>query len=163
MKNRILSSIAASTVLVLISTPSLAATTGSVLVTGTVSQVVSVAVASDQNSFSVTPGVAVSGQSLANISINSNDPDGYSVSLSALRNGSRLANTNNDEFMTYTVNYGSTSNISLSTTPLVVENTTGQSSGAIVRNLSLDIAANQSVGRSAEAYKDTVTITIAGK
>ena len=42
-----------------------AGTTGSVVITGTISEVVSVSVTANQNSFSITPGVAIDDQNLA--------------------------------------------------------------------------------------------------
>ncbi|MBT4835848.1 MAG: hypothetical protein HON94_00725 [Methylococcales bacterium] len=140
-----------------------AGTTGSVVITGTISEVVSVSVTANQNSFSITPGVAIDDQNLASLSINSNDADGYTVSLSSSRNGSKLANTADDEYLTYSVSYNGGSDVSLSTTPTVVESTSTQTSGAISRGLTLDISGTESVGKSAEAYTDTVTVTIAGK
>ena len=159
----IIKNIAAIAIIGLISSQANAATSGSVVITGTVSEVVAVSVTANQNSFSITPGVAIDNQNIAGITVNSNDQDGYTVSLSSTRDGSKLANGDGDEFMAYTVSYNGSSDISLSTSATVVETTTGQTSGALSRSLTLDIAGSQSVGRSAEAYSDTITVVIAGK
>ena len=65
--------------------------------------------------------------------------------------------------MAYTVSYNGGSDVSLATSATVVETTTGQTSGALSRTLTLDIAGSQSIGRSAVAYSDTITVVIAGK
>ena len=144
-------------------TQAIAATSGSLVITGTVAEVVSASITGNQNSFAITPGAAITLQNIGTIDINSNDPDGYTVSLSSSRDGGKLANGDNNEFVAYTVKYNGNDNIALSTSGIVVEDVTSQTQDTVSRNLTLDIAANSSLGRSAEAYSDIITVTITGK
>jgi hypothetical protein len=161
MKNTLKSLI--STTMLIGSTQVLAATSGSLVITGTVTEVVSASITGNQNSFAIQPGSAIAQQNIGTININSNDPNGYTVSLSSSRDGSKLANAGNNEFIAYSVKYNSNDSINLSTSGTVVEDVTSQTQAAVARSLTLDIAANNSLGRSAEAYSDVITVTITGK
>ncbi|MBT7408739.1 MAG: hypothetical protein HN826_03460 [Methylococcales bacterium] len=138
-------------------------TSSDIVITGTISEVISVAVTTSDNNFIITPGVIVEDQNIANIAINSNDPDGYTVSLMTNSLQGKLYNVEKDEFLNYTVSYNGNSNVSLSNTPTVVESSITQTSGLILRSLTLTIPAESSVGRSAESYTDTVTVNLTGK
>jgi hypothetical protein len=139
------------------------AATDSVLVTASIQEVVDVTVTATEASFNVTAGTAVTDQSIASIAINSNDPDGYDVTLAGTNATSVLENGAGDETMAYTVKYDGGDAIELTTTPTNVENVTTQTSGSVNRALTLSIAGSESVGKSAESFTDTITVEILGK
>jgi hypothetical protein len=142
--------------------PALAAT-DSVTVTATIQEVVSVSVVGNSNSFDVTAGTAVTDQDIATITINSNNPDGYDVTLAGTNATSVLENSAVDETMTYTVSYNGGTGIGLTSSATNVENVTTQTEGEVTRSLTLSINASESVGKSAEAFTDTITVEIVGK
>lgn len=139
------------------------AATDSVGVTANIAEVVSLGITPNANLFAVTAGTAVTNQDIATISINSNDPDGYDVTLSGGKATSVLANVAADETIAYTVSYAGGVATGLTTTPTNVENVTTQTAGVSDRSLTLTIAGEASIGRSAEAFTDTITVTIVGK
>jgi hypothetical protein len=139
------------------------AATDSVPVTATIQEVVTVAITPNANSFSVTAGTAVTDQDIATITINSNDPDGYVVTLAGSNAASVLANAAADETIAYTVNYNSTGDIGINDAGTEVEDVAAQTAGAVSRTLTLSIAADASIGRSAEAFTDEITVEIVGK
>jgi hypothetical protein len=139
------------------------AATDSVTVTANIQEVVTVSITPNSNSFSVTAGTAVTDQDIATISINSNDPNGYDVTLAGSNATSVLENGDLDETMAYTVKYNSGTAIEMSTTATNVENVTTQTDGAVDRSLTLSIAGSESTGKSAEAFTDTITVEIVGK
>jgi hypothetical protein len=125
--------------------------------------VVSVSIEGNSNAFDVTAGTAVANQDIATITINSNDPAGYIVTLAGTNATSVLENAAVDETMAYTVSYNDGADIGLTTTATEVENVTTQTEGAVTRSLTLNISASESVGKSAEAFTDTITVEIVGK
>jgi hypothetical protein len=139
------------------------AATDTVTVTATIAQVLDVTITPNSNSFSVTAGTAVTDQDIATISINSNDADGYDVTLAGSHASSTLQNSAEDESMVYTVKYDGGTAIGLNTTPTNVENVTTQTEGAVNRSLTLSIAGSESTGKSAEAFTDTITVEILAK
>ena len=139
------------------------AATDTLLVTGTITEVVTVAITANSNSFAITAGTAVTDQNIATVAINSNDPDGYDVTLAGTNLTSVIKNAIADETMAYTVKYNGGTAIGLTTTATNVENVTTQTSGSVNRTFTLSIAAGESVGKSAEAFTDTVTVEILGK
>jgi hypothetical protein len=138
------------------------ADTDTVVVTGTVQSVLTISIAGGSPSFNITPEVAVTNQDLGTITINSNDPEGYDVTLKSTNTGG-LKNVAADETIAYTVKYNSGGAITLTTTAQNVENVTTQTAGAVTRTLTLDITGPASLGRSAEAFTDTITMEILGK
>ena len=139
------------------------AATDTVLVTGTISEVVTVAITPNSNSFSVTAGSAVTDQDIATIAINSNDPQGYDVTLTGTHATSILENGGASASMAYTVKYNGGSATGVTTIATNVESSTGQTAGAVNRSLTLSIAGSESTGKPAEAYTDTITVEILGK
>lgn len=136
----------------------------SVTVTGTVQEVIAVTISGGAPAFNITPEVAVVDQNIGTVTLNSNDPDGYDVELTSANDGGILQNVGLDETIAYTVKYNGGSAQSLSSTPpLNVENVTTQTSGEETRTLTLGIEGSASQGRSAEAFSDTITVTITGK
>jgi hypothetical protein len=65
--------------------------------------------------------------------------------------------------MTYTVSYNGGTGIGLTSSATNVENVTTQTEGEVTRSLTLSINASESVGKSAEAFTDTITVEIVGK
>ena len=141
----------------------LIAATDTVLVTGTITEVVTVNITPNNNSFTITAGTAVSDQDIATIAINANAPLGYDVTMAGTNLTSILENAANDETMAYTVKYQGGSAIGLTSSPVNVENVATQTTGSENRTFTLSIAAGESVGKSAEAFTDTVTVQIVGK
>lgn len=150
------------TLLVALTSTMATAVTDTVLVTGTVQAVLTIAIAGGSPSFNITPETAVTDQNLGTITINSNDPDGYDVTLKSTNTGG-LKNVAADETIAYTVNYNATGGITLTTIAQNVENVTTQTAGDVTRTLTLSIAGAASLGRSAEAFTDTITMEILGK
>jgi hypothetical protein len=142
--------------------PALAAT-DSITVSANIQEVVSVSITGNSNSFDVTAGSAISDQDIATITINSNDADGYDVTLAGTNATSILENADTDETMAYTVSYNGGTDIGLTTSPTNVENVTAQTEGEVTRSLTLSISASESVGKSAESFTDTITVEILGK
>lgn len=138
------------------------ATTDSVVITGTVQPVLSITIASGSPSFDITPGAAVTDQDIGTITINSNNPDGYDVTLVAA-NSAGLINSDADEAIAYTLRYNGGSAITVGTSTTNVENVTSATAGAVTRTLTLSISAIETAGKSAEAFSDTITMEILGK
>jgi hypothetical protein len=134
-----------------------------VVVTATIQEVITVSITPNSNGFDVTAGTAITDQDIATISINSNDPNGYNVTLAGTHATSVLQNAAADETMAYTVKYNGASAIGLTDTATNVESVTTQTEGAVNRSLTLSIAGSESTGKSAEAFTDTITVEIAGK
>jgi hypothetical protein len=139
------------------------AATDTLDVTATIQQTVSVVITSNDNAFAVTAGSAISDQDIATIAIDSNDPDGYAVTLAGSHDGSTLDNVAGDETLAYTVSYASAGGIGLTTAPTSVEDVVTQTAGSETRSLTLSIAGSESIGKSAEAFTDTITVEIVGK
>jgi hypothetical protein len=145
----------------LFSTTALSAT-DSVLVTGTVQEVITVVISGGSPAFSITPEIAVD-ILVGTITINSNDPDGYDVTLKSDNTGG-LKNGDADETIAYQVSYDGNADITLVTTTTNVETvTTATTAGEVTRALRLKIAGTESKGKSAEDFTDTITMEILGK
>jgi hypothetical protein len=105
--------------------------------------------------FSIYPDIAVVDQSIATINIDSDT--GYSVSLIDDNNGVLKNGANN---LPYTVSYDGGGEITLSSTPSIVESV---GTGVVddgVRPLTIFVTAEQSVGIPAGDYSVTVTAEI---
>lgn len=137
------------------------AATDTVSLTATVLPVLTVAVSGGSPIFNVTPNQAITDQDIGTITINSNDPQGYTVSLKAT--DGVLKNTVGDESMAYTVKYDNGAALTLTATPQTVETAATTTSGEVTRTLTLTIAAAESLGKSAEAFSDTITVEILGQ
>jgi hypothetical protein len=138
------------------------AATDTVVITGTVLPVLTIGIAGGSPTFNITPETAVTDQDLGTITINSNDPDGYDITLTSTNTGG-LKNVAADETIPYTVKFNAASAITLTTAATNVENVTTQTVGAVTRTLTLSITGPASQGRSAEAFTDTITMEILGK
>ena len=142
------------------------AATDTVLVTGTVASVLTVTAdtSGGGNSFTITPGVAVTSQALATININSNSPTGYDVTLTGTHATSVLQDSGSNT-IAYTATYNGGSAQSITTTATNVESSTSTTSGSVGRSLTLDIGAGASVGKPATVggYTDTITVEILAK
>jgi len=163
MKKRTLTSLISGSVLGLIPLLSLAAT-DTLLVTGTVASVLTVAITASGNSFTITPGTAVTSQALGTITINSNSPTGYDVTLKGTHATSVLQDSGTNT-IPYTVQYNGGSATNVTSVATNVESNLGTTAGAVGRGLTLDIAANDSVGMPATVggYTDTITVEILAK
>jgi hypothetical protein len=138
------------------------AATSTVLITGTVLPVLTIAIAGGTPSFNIIPETAINDQNLGTITINSNDPEGYDVTL-ASTNAGGLKNSAADETIDYTVKYNGASAITLAT-PTNVESVSGApTDGNQTRTLTLSILGADSKNKSAEAFTDTITMEILGK
>lgn len=165
MKKWTLKSLIAGSALGLLATQSMAAT-DTVAITGTVSSVLTVSAdtSGGGNSFTITPGVAVTSQALATININSNSPTGYDVTLTGTHGTSVLQDSGSNT-IAYTATYNGGSAQNITTTASNVESSTSTTAGAVGRALTLDIAAGASVGKPATVggYTDTITVEILAK
>jgi VCBS repeat-containing protein len=151
-------------ILVLLLTCSVAkAATTTVLITGTVLPVLTIAIAGGTPSFNITPEAAVTDQNLGTITINSNDPDGYDVTLESTNTGG-LKNGDADETIAYTVKYNGGAAITLVASATNVESVSvAPTDGDQTRTLTLSILGADSKNKSAEAFTDTITMEILGK
>ena len=136
------------------------ADTGTVDVTANVEQLVTVTVTAGSNTFTVTPGSAITDQDIATISIDSNDPTGYDVTLASANESSVV---NGTDGMDYTVKYNGGSDTVLTSAGVNVEDASSVTGGPATRSLTLSIAAAETAGRAASAYTDTITVEIIGK
>jgi hypothetical protein len=165
MKKSIFRSLLAGSVLGLLGTQAMAAS-DTVLVTGTVLSVLTIAAdtSGGGNSFNITPGVAVSNQALATLNINSNSPTGYTVTLTGTHATSVLQDSGTNT-IAYTAKYNGGSAQSITTSASTVEDTTSTTAGVVGRALTLDIAAPATVGVPATVggYTDTITAEILAK
>ena len=165
MEKSIFRSLVAGVALCLLGMQAMAAT-DTVLITGTVSSVLTIAAdtSGGGNSFTITPGTAVTSQAIATLNINSNSPTGYTVSLAGTHATSVLQDSGTNTIV-YTVNYNGGSAQNMTTTPVTVEDTTGTTAGVVGRALLLDIGAGASTGKPATAggYTDTITAEILAK
>lgn len=142
------------------------AATDTVLITGTVQSVLTVAVdtSGGGNSFTITPGVAVTSQAIGTVNINSNSPTGYDVTLTGTHATSVLQDSGSNT-IAYTATYNGGSPQNITTTATNVESSTSTTAGQVGRALTLDITAGASVGKPATAggYTDTITVEILAK
>ena len=121
--------------------------------TGSALAAVSV-VASSAGNFNITPGVAVTNQSIGSVVINA-DLTSYDVTLRDDNSGVLKSGANS---MSYTVSYNGAAAVSLTTTPLSVETGATVVNGA--RALTIFVPANASVGIPAGVYTATITIEL---
>jgi hypothetical protein len=119
---------------------------------GAVSPAVSVYI-TPSGGFSITPGLAVVDQLVANIVVNADE--NYQVTLRDNNNG---VLNNGGTPLPYTVKYNNGSELTLSTSTTTVE--TGTSVTDASRSLSVFIGAAASVGLPAGTYSTTITVEI---
>lgn len=104
--------------------------------------------------FVIYPGEAIVNHNIAEFHLIADEP--YQVRLISANNG-RLLYIQDE--IPYTISYDNSTQISLTTTPIVVEQGS-RVSGTGVRSLAISIAGNVSMGIPAGPYQDTVTIEI---
>jgi hypothetical protein len=131
-------------------------------VTANVLEVITVDAAGNYNTFDVTPGTAVVDQDIATITIHSNDPDGYEVTLTGTHDTSILVNAGGTQSLPYTVKYAGGTAIGITDTATSVESVTDVTGGEVERSLTLSIEADDTIGKAAVAYTDTITVEILG-
>jgi hypothetical protein len=141
-------------------------------VTGEVDPILTLAV-TGSSTFKIPPG-GVTSETVASITINSNDAQGYDVTLLSANAGvldnSADASATATNSINYTVDYDNgvdaAAFISLSGTATNVESVTSTTNGEASRTLNLKIAAADSAesqGNRAGLYTDVVTVELLGK
>jgi hypothetical protein len=133
-----------------------------VRIVGVVMETMTVAITGGQPDFSIFPEVSVSNQDIGTIAINSNDPDGYRVTLFSDLGELRYVGENEEQAIPYTVSYAGGAPITLST-PYVVETVNNTATaGQVFRTLTLNIDGPDSKGKLSGTYTDIIFIEIAG-
>jgi hypothetical protein len=148
----------------LLSTTTLATTdSDSVRIIGFVQEVMTVTVTGGNPVFNIIPEVPVSNQNIGTININSNDPDGYKVTLSSNNEGRLVSSKMPDQTIPYTVKYDNSDDIELSTAGVVMEIVNNAATaGQVVRTLTLNINGADSKGSVSDSFSDVISVEIAG-
>jgi len=148
-----------------------AADNDSIILTGTVDSILSLAI-TEQGSYNAltltADGIDVG---VADVVVECNDPDGYTVTMEIL-NGTdttaffKGADAQNSETLVYTVKYGPASSetaVTFSAGSSEVESTSARSTvGGDTRNILISWTA-PGTPLAADTYSDTLTLTIAAK
>jgi len=133
-----------------------------VRIIGYVMETMTISISGGEPNFLIVPEVPVSNQDIGTIAINSNDPDGYRVTLFSELGELVYAGENGEQNIPYTVNYAGGAPISLST-PFVVETVNNAATvGEVFRTLTLNIDGPDSKGIPSGNYTDIIFIEIAG-
>lgn len=141
-----------------LSTSAFSATSGTLLLRGTVPLNLSLAVTAEAGASTLDLTATTSDLKVATINEKSNSKTGYKITVSSV-NAGKLKRTDGTEVFSYTLKYGGSSVALASATDVVVSNTAG------VANTNKDVTISYS-GAAADtmvegAYEDTLSFTIA--
>lgn len=145
------------TALVFGATSVMAATTGSLVLQGTVPQLVSIDVTANSNTQNIPLDQTQSNLVVGSVVESSNSNSGYNVQISSSNAGKLVHDSETSSFIAYSLTYGGSA-IDLSTTDTVEQNTAG--SYEVTKNVAIAYTGVDHKDLIEGNYSDTVTFTI---
>lgn len=144
------------------SSQSLAATTGSVTITGTVPFACSIVVQAEAGANISNLTTGATDLHVATVTENCNDPDGYTVTMSGTNSGNHtglfIDSVSSDE-LAFTTKYN---NVSVSSGTITDSN--ASSNGDVLKNVEISYAADTTLTASvSNTYSETLNFEIAAK
>lgn len=136
-----------------------AASTGTLLLQGTVALVNDIVINAQSGATTLDIVGGETGKLVAVVDETSNNLNGYTIEMSSANSGLLVHTTDSSQSTSYTVSYDGGSSVTLSSTPQTVKNVSSLSGLTTVSSdVNVDVAANATA--IAGTYQDTVTISI---
>ncbi len=137
----------------------LAASTGTLLIQGSVALVNDITITANSNATSLSITGGESNKLVATVSESSNNLNGYKIFLKSV-NASKLMNTSdNTKFTGYTISYNGGSAVTLTTTDQEVKNVSSLS-GLTTNSSNVNVNVTSYASAPAGTYNDTITVSI---